>query len=168
MTTKTLLISTLSALVAAVGILSAQPPDFAVYPGDQESRLAERHDERLARITDYLELSEAQVGEWQEIAARHHEQAGQRRDRIASLREEFRTLAEQETPNLEQLGQTALDLHREMETMRTGRDEIMAEIETILTPEQSEKLAALKAARELGADRGHRRPRGDRDRPSRN
>lgn len=157
-------IATLATLILAfmAAGIAAQPPDHAVYPGDEEHRFADRQADRLARMTDYLDLSESQTAEWQEITSRHLDAMHESRGRMTALRDEFRSLAEQENPNLEQVGQVALDLHREMESVRSGRDDLLLDLEAILTPEQAEKLEALETAREFAADRGRRGMRGER------
>jgi len=140
----------------------AQPPDYAVYPGDERPEQGRQHQDRLARIVEYLELSDAQAAEWEQIASRHLETVRGRWELIGGLREEFRTLADQENPNLEQAGRIALDLHREMETARSSRGEIAEELVEILTPEQAERFEALQAAREFSGERRQRGGRGHR------
>lgn len=154
----------LTMLVTTVTLARAQPPDFAVYPGEEEGRQGRREGDRLERMTEYLELSEAQVTEWQAIAGQHKETMQSRWEHIGDLRNEFRQLADQDDPNLEQLGQLALDLHREMETARASRGALADELQAILTPEQTEKFEALKAAGEIAGGRRHRGPRGERSR----
>ena len=148
----------------------AQPPDFAVFPGDEQARQGRQgrwQGDRLEKMTEYLELSDAQATEWQAIGEQHTEAMVAHRERVGALREQFRQLAEHDDPDLEQVGQIALDLHREMETASSSRGELIQELEQILTPEQAERLTALRAAREMSGDRGHRGPRGSKNRPER-
>ena len=167
MSKKTAIMTSILLCLGAVGLVWAQPPDYAVFPGDDDARFSERRAERLAKMTEYLELSDAQVDQWQEITALHQETMRSRWERIGDLRDEFGALADQEDPNLEQIGQIALDLHREMESGRASREGLLTELETILTPDQSERLEALKTARELGGERRHRGPRDGEGRPRR-
>ena len=157
---STLSIALLAAMLCIPAI--AQPPDFAVYPGEETPGHGRFREDRLARMVEYLELSDAQATEWEAIAARHQETARARFEHIGKLRNEFRSLAEQDNPNLEQVGQIALELHREMETARSSRGEVFEELQEILTPEQAERLQALKAAREFSEERGRRGRRGPR------
>jgi len=160
---------TILVIAGAVGTLAwAQPPDFAAYPGDERAREGRWQDDRLDKMTEFLELSDAQAAEWQAITSQHTEAMRARWEQVGTLREEFSELADQDAPDLEELGQIALDLHREMKTARASRGDLMLELEEILTPEQAERLATLKAARELAGGRGHRGPRGDRARPDKN
>ena len=131
----------------------AQPPD-AFYPGDERPRHDRWQGDRMARIAEYLELSESQAAEWQATTEQHLEAVQSQRSRIESLRDEFRRLADQTNPNLEHLGQIALDLHREAETVRSSRGQLKSEFETILTPEQAERFEALAAAREIAGPGG--------------
>ena len=116
----------------------------------------------MARMVEYLELSEAQTAEWEAITTEHREATRARWESIAQLRDQFRSLADQDNPNLEQVGQVALDLHREMETARASRGVVFDELSEILTPEQAERFEALKAAREFSGDRERRGRRGAR------
>ncbi len=166
MTKKTPLI--LLFLAATGSLIWAQPPDFAVYPGDEERGPRDRGQaERLAKMVDYLELSESQAAEWEAMTQEHMQATRARWEHIGSLRESFRDLAEQENPNLEEAGRIALEMHREMETARSSRGQVFEDLQQILTPEQADKLEALKTAREFSGRRGDRGrgPRRDRDRP---
>lgn len=165
---KTKILMTILAIAAATAAGAwAQPPDFAVFPGDEQARQGRWQGDRLERMTEYLELSDAQATEWQAIGEQHTEARVAHRERVGALREQFRQLAEHDNPDLEQVGQIALDLHREMETARSSRGELIQELEQILTPEQAERLAALRAAREMSGERRHRGPRGGKNRPER-
>jgi hypothetical protein len=156
-----------SLLVAAVVCPTAwaQPPDFAVYPGDEQtgpSRHQRQREDRLARVVEYLELSDSQEAEWEQITAQHHETTRGRWERIKKLRDEFQTVADQADPDVEQAGRIALELHREMEKARGSRNLVADELAEILTPDQAERFEALRAARELSGDRGPRGSRGRR------
>ena len=155
----------LSAALLAAGFGTtaiAQPPDFAVYPEDEAPGHGRFREDHLSRVADYLDLSEAQATEWEAITAEHRQIARERRERIAQLRNEFRSLADQDNPDLGQIGRVALDLHREMESARASRGEVFEELKEILTPEQTDRFEALMAAREFSRDRGHRGRRGTR------
>lgn len=151
---------------AAAALAWAQPPDYAVFPGDERPRHDRSADDRLARMAEYLELSDAQATEWQAITKRHIDAMFVQRERIESLGSDFRGLADQQDPDLAELGQMALDLHREMESARSSRGQLLIDLEEILTPEQAERFAALKAAREFAGNRGHRGPRDRRPAPN--
>lgn len=152
---------------AAAAVAWAQPPDFAVFPGDERAREGRGHEARLEKMTEYLELSDSQVAEWQAITEQHTEAMRARWEQVGVLRQEFGALADQDDPDLTQLGQLALDLHREMKTARSSRADHIQKLEEVLTPDQATKFEALKAARELAGDRSHRGPRGGRNRPDR-
>lgn len=167
---KTLSI-TLALIAVAVLASWAQPPDFPSFGGEEGSRFEHWQEGRMARMVEYLELSESQTAEWRAILRSHSATAPDRLEVFKSAdtwREEFRVLAAEENPDLEQLGQLALDIHRAHEFVRTSRQQLVSELQTILTPEQAEKLEALEAARDFSAPRGrqgprHRRPSPDTD-----
>ena len=162
---KKALWTTLLIAVAPGTLTLAQPPDYAVFPGDDRPRHERWQDDRLERMVEYLELSDAQASEWQAISEQQTEVIRERVESIKTLRQEFAELADQENPNLEQLGRVALDLHREMKTMRSSRGDLFTELEGVLTSEQAERLEALKTAREFSGRRGHRGLRGEGNRP---
>ena len=164
---KKILMSLLAISGAATAMAWAQPPDFAVFPGDERAREGRGQEGRLEKMTEYLELSDSQVTEWQAITEQHTEAMRARWEYVGVLRQEFGELADREDTDLAQLGQLALDLHREMKTARSSRGDHIQRLEEILTPDQAAKFEALKAARELSGDRGHRGPRGGRNRPER-
>jgi len=149
---------------ATAGLVLAQPPDSAVFPGDERPRHDRWQNDRLDRMAEYLELSDAQTVEWETITEQHTQAIRERWERVGTLRDEFEALADSQDPNLEQLGQVALDLHREMKTARASRGELHTDLEETLTPEQAERFAALREAREFAGGRGHRGPRGNRAR----
>ena len=152
--------------IGMVGSLAwAQPPDFAVYPGDKGPRHDRGREDRLERMVEYLDLSEAQASEWQAITEQQAESVRARWERIGSLREEFESLADQDAPNLENVGRVALDLHREMEAARSSRGAVFSNLHEILTPDQKERLDALRQAREFSSGRGPREERGPRNPP---
>lgn len=148
----------------SAALVWAQPPDMAVFPGDERARPDRWQGDRLEKMTEYLELSDAQIAEWQAITGQHSQTIRARWEQIGALREEFAELADSQDPNLELLGQIALDLHQEMKTARASRGELITSLEETLTVEQAERFAALQAARELAGDRSHRGPRGHRPR----
>lgn len=164
MTKKTLW----TALVISIALgtsAAAQPPDYAVFPGDEEARHQRGQDGRLERMVEYLELSESQTVEWKAITDQHTEAIRNRLERVGTLRQEFGELADQPEPNLEDLGRIALDLHREVKAARSSRGGLFTELEAVLTPEQAERFAALKAAREFSGQRDRRGHRGGSKQP---
>ena len=158
---RTILTAALVGAIAATPAI-AQPPDFAVYPGEDVPGHGRLREDRMAKMVEYLELSDSQTVEWEAITNQHQEVTRARWERVGQLREQFRSLADQDNPNLEQVGQVALELHREMESARASRGEVFTELRQILTPEQAERFDALKAAREFSGDRGRRGRRGAR------
>jgi Spy/CpxP family protein refolding chaperone len=144
----------LATIALATSATWAQPPD-ASYPGEERPRHDRWQGDRMTRIAEYLELSDSQATEWEAMTDQHLDTVRSQRSRIESLRDEFRSTADQANPDLEQLGRVALDLHREMEAARSSRGQLQAELVTILTPEQAERYEALAAARKIAGPDGH-------------
>ena len=150
--------------LTAVAVLAswAQPPDSPSFGGEEGDRFERLQEDRMVRMIEYLELSESQTIEWQAIADRHTETAPDRGEMFKSIgtwREEFRVLAADDNPDLERLGQLALDIHTAHESLRASREQFHTELQTVLTPEQADKLEALEAAKEFSGRRGRKSPR---------
>lgn len=171
MRNKTTLIALMLGLTTALAGW-AQPSDSAVFPGDGPREPGRWHAQRMERMVEYLELSESQTLEWQAILDAHRTAAPDRQqteEMVEAWQEEFRTLADQAEPDLERLGQLALDIHRSRESRSLSRERLFTELRSVLTPEQSDKLDALQAARELSHPRRDGRgPRQHRGAPDSN
>lgn len=154
MTNRTLIVATIG-LMALPMILNAQAFGREHFPGDEEGRLpgAER---RLEAAADYLELTDGQRVEWEQILDHHRETMRQEWQELAEIRQQFRTLADTDNPDLSELGGLALALHRGSETMHDRRSSLDRELASILSPDQVEKFEALKTARETVRPRGKR------------
>ena len=158
---KTLIVA-LSLFALAASTAWAQPPGSGPFGGDEGFRGAGWRANRMARLAEYLDLSESQIAEWQAVQDQHFEGVPDRLEvssNVADWREEFRALAAEETPDLELLGRLALDIHRAQESFRESRQQLTDELERILTPEQAEKFEALEAARDISGHRGRRSAR---------
>lgn len=156
----------LAALTLTCVVVAAQPGGFGP-PGDEGSAFRGRlHEQRLERMTAYLELDERQAEEWQLILDNHLAAVGDHRERMENLRDEFHSLADAADPDLQRLGQLALGMHREGLATRSLWDQVSLDLEALLTPEQAERFAALKAARDMADPRfGLRGPHVGRQRP---
>lgn len=152
--------TTIFGLILLPMLLAAQPPGIEEFHG-REGAPAPGSDRRLEAAADYLELTDGQRVEWEERLDNHKQIAQQEWQEIASLREQFRFLAETEAPDLAELGGIALTMHRRSEAMRSHRTELTDQLASILTPDQLERFEALQTAREA------LRPRGKRNRPHR-
>lgn len=151
---------TILGLMMLPALLVAQPPGFGEFHGPEAAR-GPGSDRRLEAAADYLELTDGQRVEWEELLDNHKQLAQQDREEIGALREQFRYLAETEDPDLAELGGIALTMYRRAEAMRSHRTELTDQLASILTPDQLEKFEALQTARET------LRPRGNRNRPHR-
>jgi len=156
---KRVLSLALAALALTCLTVAAQPGGFGPPSGDDLSWRGHMHAQRLERMIDYLELDEMQAGEWQLVLDDHFAAMGVHRERMEALRDKFRRLADETKPDLEQLGQLALDMHREGQAAGSVWDQLSLDLEALLTPEQAERFEALKAARDMAGPRpGHRGP----------
>jgi Spy/CpxP family protein refolding chaperone len=152
--------TTILGLMMLPMLLAAQPPGIGEFHGPEGARVP-GSDRRLEVAADYLELTDGQLVEWEGLLDSHRQTAQQEWQEIASLREQFRYLAETEDPDLAELGGLALTIHQRSEAMRSLRTELNDQLASILTPDQLEKFEALRTARETF------RPRGKRNRPHR-
>ena len=154
MTNRTLIVATIG-LMALPMILNAQPFGREHFSGDEQGRLPGA-EWRLKAAADYLELTDGQRVEWEQILDHHRETVRLEWQELAEIRRQFRTLADTDTPDLSELGGLALALHRGSETMHDRRSSLDRELASILSPDQVEKFEALKTARETVRTRGKR------------
>ena len=140
------LVATLSLSIAA--LVSAQsgrgggPPDIQ---------------ERLERMSDQLDLTQDQEREIEQIFEDGESQSSPMKRQLAQIRNEIQGEMLKDDPNKNtviQLTREAGDLRTEMSLLRV---ENQFAIHAVLTPEQREKLASMKAERgKRGGGRGHR------------
>ena len=156
MTKRSIILGAVAALMIGLAAyaLSAQPIDRG-YQGEWSPGWD--HSRRLETVAQYLDLDASQTDRWIQIIDDQQARRDLRRDQIMELRARFKTLADQDSPSLEALGQTALDIYDELETFRLERGQIQAELESILTPEQQERFEAVQAARGLFGPKHHSR-----------
>ena len=149
-------------MIAAIGLVAlpialiAQPSGRERFPGEEEEGRLPGAERRLEAAADYLELTDGQRVEWEEILDLHRETVRQEWQELAEVRQQFRTLADTENPDLSELGALALTLHRGTEAMHDRRSRLDDELASILSPDQVEKFEALKTARETVRPRGKR------------
>jgi Spy/CpxP family protein refolding chaperone len=137
----------------------AQPPEAGAFSLDEDTRFGRFREERIERMVEFLELSESQTSEWQALVESRTQSPSDHRamaEQLESWRLEFDRLAEQEDPDLERLGQLALDIHQAHAARRASREQLIDELQAILTPEQLEKLEALRATRDFVEPRGRK------------
>ncbi len=155
MTKRSIILGAIAALMigCVAYVLSAQPLDRAF---DQEWTGDWNHSRRLERITQYLELDAIQTEQWLQIIDDQQNRRTSRRDQIMELRARFKEIADQSSPDLEVLGQIALDIYTELEASRLERDQVTSDLDSILTAEQRERFEALQAARDFSGPKHHR------------
>jgi len=157
-------IVTLLAIAITPLALSAQPPrgddDFA--GGWGQGRMDRGGGQRLERLVEFLDLSDAQRLEIEEIMG---EQRTARRATHETLRadgEALRALIESERPDPTLVGEQVIAMHVARKTMRQQGEADLDKIRSVLTPEQAERFDTLMEAREMGRDRDHRQRPGRR------
>lgn len=153
---KHLIMLGLCALVLGALPTWAQPDDADLFHADGPCCRSSMLQHRLERVAEFLELDAGQSDSWRELVDHHLAAADRHRQRIAQLRTEFRELAVTDRPDLEQAGRVALDLHAEIESGHSARQQLIDELAAVLTPQQRERFETLRLAREL-AGPGHRR-----------
>lgn len=115
---------------------------------------------RFERVAQFLELDADQAERWLQVVENEQSRSVLRRDEIIDLRSQFRDEAERDAPNLETLGQVALEIYNELEASRLDHEQMKTELESILTLEQLDRFEALQAARGFSGPKhrgqGHR------------
>ena len=108
---------------------------------------------RLEAGAEELDLSAEQSAKWKATIEEHFKTRETTRKQMEELRAEFNRLAETENPDLERLGEIALNLHRGMRDSRPDRQRLVTELKGILTPEQQDRFDTLLASRQYGGPR---------------
>jgi len=110
----------------------------------------------------FLELTEEQQAVARDAFERQRPAMREIHEGLRENREAQRQALESESPDPCAIGELAIEGHALQERARALREESMKALETILTPEQKQKLEALEAVRGFGGPRGPRGPGGDR------
>lgn len=157
----------LAALAVSHLSAGAEPNDLGPF-GTQDRVSPERmHAYRLQRMARVLELDETQTSQWQALVEDHFETARLHHESLAVLTDEFRSLADEPDPDLTQLGQLALDIHRQRQAVQESRQQLLVDLESVLDAEQRERFEALEEAGDmLAPQRGRHRPHGPRSKQS--
>jgi Spy/CpxP family protein refolding chaperone len=139
------LIAAIIAVLAVTTIAFAAGPGFGPrHPGDRDGWRGAAMKQRVATI---LDLSEAQLSQWNAIQTATHEKmdplAAQRRANAAALRAEMTG----EQPSSTRVGDLMIANRQIAEQMRELREQSRAQFEAILTPEQKTRHDELKALR---------------------
>ena len=126
----------LAGMLVASSLL-AQPP----------GRGAARAGNYYQRMGEYLELSDSQELEWQQILDSGKRESSGRFEKVQIMRDEFSRLAASNQPDLTTLGQLALDIHRTIQEIQAARLDSEEALRAVLTPEQIERFDLYKEAR---------------------
>ncbi len=137
----------LTALFATT--LAAQPPRR----GDQQ-----RSEGRgFGRLVEFLELTEDQQAQWQQIHEDHRAATMDLRDQMQANREALRAELETESPDPTTVGQLTLDGRDLARTVKQSREDLNDQLSGTLTEDQRIRWEAFKEARpERGRGPGRR------------
>ncbi len=138
-------------ITAIVAVLAITTFAFAAGPGFGQRHPGARDGQRGAamreRVATILDLSEAQLSQWNAIQTATHQKmaplATQRQANAAALRAEMAA----EQPNSTKVGDLMIANRQLGEQMQTLREQSRTQFESILTPEQKAKHDELKALR---------------------
>jgi Spy/CpxP family protein refolding chaperone len=112
---------------------------------------------RTAATLEYLGLTEEQKASWRALREKQRERMEPLRAEGRDLRLKLRTALDAETPDAATVGEATLALKAHREKARAVREAFEQQLRAVLTPEQQQKLDAMKAARRtLERGRGHR------------
>lgn len=95
-----------------------------------------------------LELTEAQQTAFRELTKQQREAARPLMERQRELHEKLREALVADPVNENQVGQIVVESHRLREQSRASHDKAMAQFETLLTAEQKQLWAKIRANRE--------------------
>jgi Spy/CpxP family protein refolding chaperone len=139
-------------VVLGVSVVAWAQTDAA---GGERARWA-RSDRRGARLAEYLGLDAQQKAALQQLQKQHRDEMKPSWEQGRELRRKLRAATDAEDPDPQAVGEATLALKAHRDRMKASRAEFEQKLESLLTPEQKQKLEALKAARSF--DRGSRGP----------
>jgi Spy/CpxP family protein refolding chaperone len=112
---------------------------------------------RAAVVAEYLGLTDQQKASWRALEQQQREQMKPLRDEGRDLRLKLRQALGTEAPDATAVGEATLALKAHREKARAQREAFEQQRRALLSPEQQQKLDAMKAARRtLGRGRGDR------------
>lgn len=110
----------------------------------------------------FLELTEEQQSVARDAFEKQRPEMRALHEQMREVRESLRDSLESESPDPFTVGELAIEEHALMGKARALREESKAALESVLTPEQKQKLEALEAVRGFVGPRGMRGRRGER------
>jgi Spy/CpxP family protein refolding chaperone len=114
---------------------------------------------RATHLAEYLGLDAQQQAAVRQLHEQQRETMKPLREEGGALRRKLREATEAEKPDAQAVGEATLALKAHRERIKAERTAFEQKLVALLTPEQKQKLEALKAARELDrGPRGGRRP----------
>ena len=147
-----LMVTTLAAAPAA-----AQDEGYrwgGAWAGGEHPGMERFHEERFERVSAFLDLTDQQLKQWQEVFAARGEAGQGSRDEIRALHEEVRAMASADKPDATAIGELVIEAHRLMAAGEAEREAFHAELMSILTPDQRERFEALQELRPERTPRG--------------
>jgi Spy/CpxP family protein refolding chaperone len=129
--------------VATLGLVAAAGPAAAEGRRVRGEARASRGD----RIADDLGLTQEQRASWRALRGEQREQMRPLRAEGRELRRRLRETIEAEPADAAAVGQATLALKSHRERVRAQREAFEQQLHGLLSPEQQQKLEAMKAAR---------------------
>jgi Spy/CpxP family protein refolding chaperone len=121
-----------------------------VAPGAADEPGARGRHDKGAALCERLECTDDQRARIDAIRAEHREDAADERAEAKRLRQALRAEQSKPSPDAEELARLRASLETMKTSLRQQREVSKAEISALLTPEQRERLDAMKAERERG------------------
>lgn len=115
-----------------------------------------RHLERMARL---LDLTDEQREEIRELHEERVAAAEAEHREIEALHERVEEMIAAERPDATAIGELVIEIHARRDALRASRDDVRAEIEALLTPEQRELFDRMEEMRDDGDGRRSMRRR---------
>lgn len=109
---------------------------------------------RVARLKEYLSLTDTQVVEITTLLKKHQETAFPLRQQIRSANQELRTALDTPEPNPQAIGQLIIAKRDLRKQLRAINARLTAAIGTLLTTEQKQKFQQLRERRGRRGGRG--------------
>ena len=157
------ILAAIALLLAPLALTAQSSPD----PGGRHDgpRSRDGRNGHIERLMGYLELSDAQQVQIEELTASHREDSRAGAEATRAIHKTLQEMLESEQPEPAAVGEKMIALHNRRRQLKADQQAHMEALRGLLTPEQVEKFDALVAARQF--DRGDRQERQQRGRKKR-
>ncbi len=107
----------------------------------------QRMERHLDRMVEALELDDGQKAQVEVILTESRDRHAARREGAQAKQEMLQSLLDSNSPDPAEVGALMIEIHQSRQQMSAEREQVHAEISALLTPDQLQRLDAVKEMR---------------------